>query len=96
VEHFVKMVSFQSDWKYFEHEGTKYKVTFGSKPIVLPFALQLKKFELERYPGSQSPSSYASQVQVIDGDEKFPYRIFMNNVLDYLGFRFYSIFVRYG
>ncbi|WP_291117947.1 cytochrome c biogenesis protein [Flavobacterium sp. UBA6135] len=90
VEHFVKMVSFQSDWKYFEHEGTKYKVTFGSKPIVLPFALQLKKFELERYPGSQSPSSYASQVQVIDGDEKFPYRIFMNNVLDYLGFRFYQ------
>lgn len=90
VEHFVKMVSFQSEWKYFEHEGNKYKVTFGSKPIVLPFALQLQKFELERYPGSQSPSSYASQVQVIDGDEKFPYRIFMNNVLDHRGFRFYQ------
>jgi cytochrome c-type biogenesis protein CcsB len=90
AEHFVKMVSFQSEWKYFDYKGKKYKVTFGPKPVVLPFALQLKKFELDRYPGSQSPSSYASQVQVFDGDNNFPYRIFMNNVLDHRGYRFYQ------
>lgn len=45
---------------------------------------------MERYPGSTSPSSYASEVTVLDQKEEFPYRIFMNNVLDYKGYRFYQ------
>src|SRR5690606_18141126 len=48
------------------------------------------EFQLERYPGSESPSSYASEVMVIDGDTKIPFRIYMNNVLDYGGYRFYQ------
>ena len=68
--------------------------TINYKPIEvsLPFALRLQKFELERYPGSMSPSSYASEVQVLDekGNVIKPYRIFMNNVLDFEGYRFYQ------
>jgi len=65
-------------------------LSYGAKEIRLPFALQLKDFQLERYPGSMSPSSYASEVKVIDGNETFDYRIYMNHVLDYRGYRFFQ------
>ncbi|MCL6260234.1 cytochrome c biogenesis protein CcsA [Aquiflexum sp. TKW24L] len=89
-EAYVKMVSFNPGWSTFSHEGNEYAITYGPKPIHLPFGLYLNAFELERYPGSQSPASYASEVMVMDKGEDFPYRIFMNNVLDYKGFRFYQ------
>lgn len=67
-------------------------VSYGSRTIELPFALKLKDFQLERYPGSNSPSSYASEVEVIDAAEKetMPFRIYMNHVLDYRGYRFFQ------
>ncbi|CBG39390.1 cytochrome c biogenesis protein CcsA [Helicobacter mustelae] len=67
-------------------------VGWGNHQIFLPFKIKLQKFELERYPGSMSPSSYASEVEVLDSDGKtiMPYRIFMNNTLDYEGYRFYQ------
>ena len=55
----------------------------------LPFSVELKKFTLTRYPGSSSPSSYESEVVVhVDGETR-PERIFMNNVLDVKGYRFF-------
>jgi cytochrome c-type biogenesis protein CcsB len=71
-------------------DGKKYTIAYGPREEMLPFALKLRAFELERYPGSQSPSSYASEVSVVDHDNSFPYRVFMNNVLDYKGYRFYQ------
>lgn len=66
-------------------------LAWGTDAIALPFSLKLTNFELERYPGSHSPASYASQVEVLDGDKPpFPFRIFMNNVLDYGGYRFFQ------
>ena len=56
----------------------------------LPFAIFLKDFQLDRYPGSESPSSFASEIEVLDGDYTFDYRIFMNNVLNYRGYRFFQ------
>ena len=50
----------------------------------------LRDFQLERYPGSQSPSSFAAEVTVKDGDHVKDHRIFMNNVLDYRGYRFFQ------
>ncbi|HSI76134.1 MAG TPA: cytochrome c biogenesis protein CcsA [Lunatimonas sp.] len=90
TEAYVKLVSFNPSWTSFSHQGENYTVTFGPKAIPLPFGLYLNAFELERYPGSQSPASYASEVMVMDNADEFPYRIFMNNVLDYKGFRFYQ------
>ena len=57
---------------------------------ILPFSVELKKFTLTRYPGSSSPSSYESEVIVhVDGESR-PERIFMNNVLDVKGYRFFQ------
>jgi len=65
-------------------------VTYGSKLIELPFSLYLTDFQLERYPGSNSPSSFASEVILKDGALEMPYRIFMNNILKYEGYRFFQ------
>ena len=76
----------------FDFAGIPVDVRVGNRTILLPFALKLDKFDLERYPGSNSPSSYASDVTVIDknNNKEFPYRIYMNNVLDYGGYRFFQ------
>ncbi|OBQ56627.1 cytochrome c biogenesis protein CcsA [Tamlana sp. s12] len=65
-------------------------LSYGAESIITPFSIKLNDFQLERYPGSTSPSAYASEVSVIDGDEVMPYRIYMNHVLDYEGYRFFQ------
>jgi cytochrome c-type biogenesis protein CcsB len=90
TERYLRLVRLRPGWHQFQHAGQTYSFTYGPKELKLPFALQLKHFELERYPGSQSPASYASNMQVVDGANQFPYRIFMNNVLDHKGYRFYQ------
>lgn len=76
----------------FDLGDAQFALDWGNKEILLPFSLKLKKFELDRYAGSMSPSSYASEIEVIDEKNGvvFPYRIFMNNVLDYGGYRFFQ------
>ncbi|MEA2049282.1 MAG: cytochrome c biogenesis protein CcsA [Campylobacterota bacterium] len=68
------------------------KVSYGSKPLSIPFAIRLNDFQLDRYPGSMSPSSYASEVTVIDkaNNKEFDYRIFMNSTLIYGGYQFFQ------
>ena len=70
----------------------KFALDWGSRAIILPFAIALKDFQLERYAGSMSPSSYTSEVVIIDtlNNIEEPHSIFMNNVLDYGGFRFFQ------
>lgn len=72
--------------------GVDVSLRYGAKEIPVPFSITLKDFELERYPGSMSPSSYASEVQVVDKENgvNIPYRIYMNHVLDYKGYRFFQ------
>ena len=73
-------------------DGWEIAVSYGSRIIKLPFSLKLVDFQLERYPGSMSPSSYASEVVVVDPEKKveMPFRIYMNHVLDYRGYRFFQ------
>ena len=87
---FFPNVSYKPKWLGFDVEGKTYHFTYGPMAKQLPFALHLNAFELERYPGSQSPESYASEVMIMDEGEEWPYRIFMNNVLDHKGYRFYQ------
>lgn len=62
----------------------------GNTLHTLPFSIELKDFILTRYPGSSSPSSYESEVIVhVDGQSN-PARIFMNNILDVKGYRFFQ------
>lgn len=66
--------------------------TYGADPIYLPFALKLNEFQLEKYPGSDSPASFASEITLIDGEKnvKRDVRIFMNNTLNYRGYKFFQ------
>ncbi len=72
--------------------GTSVEIEYGALSHRLPFGIKLRDFVLERYPGSNSPSSYASEITVIDTLSKteMPYRIFMNNILKYEGYRFFQ------
>lgn len=67
-------------------------VMLGYKAYELPFSLKLNEFQLDRYPGSDSPSSFASEITLIDENKgvERPFRIFMNNILEYGGYRFYQ------
>ncbi|MGB0431910.1 MAG: cytochrome c biogenesis protein ResB, partial [Bacteroidia bacterium] len=79
-----------SSFRTLEIDNTKLKLALGPEKIQLGFQLHLTDFELKRYPGSTSPSEYSSHLEVINGNERFPYTIFMNNVLDHKGFRFFQ------
>jgi len=72
--------------------GVMVNISYGAKEIPLPFSIKLNKFELDRYPGSMSPASYASEITLIDKKAKLnePYRIYMNHVLEYKGYRFFQ------
>ena len=74
----------------FSLDGLNFRLSYGAKQIQLPFFVKLRDFQLDRYPGSMSPKSYASEVTVIDKDKTFDFRIFMNHVLDYKGYRFFQ------
>lgn len=62
----------------------------GTRVEKLPFQLELTDFRLHRYPGSESPSSYESSLRIhIDGEVREA-EVFMNNVLDLKGYRFFQ------
>jgi hypothetical protein len=42
-------------------------VSYYRKQVMLPYSLRLERFAIEHYEGSMSPSSYSSQVTVMDG-----------------------------
>ena len=39
---------------------TQFSISYGAKKVPLPFSIKLNKFIMERYPGTNSASSYAS------------------------------------
>ncbi|RKS92576.1 cytochrome c-type biogenesis protein CcsB [Flavobacterium limicola] len=67
-----------------------YSFFYGSKAYVLPFKIKLNDFIAQKYPGTEkSYSSFESKVTVQD-TEPFDARIYMNNVLDHKGYRFFQ------
>lgn len=70
--------------------GLQVSMGFGSKIINTPFGMKLRDFQLDTYPGSSNPSSFASEITVIDNGVETDYRIYMNNILDYGGYRFFQ------
>ncbi|MFB9080380.1 cytochrome c biogenesis protein CcsA [Flavobacterium procerum] len=69
----------------------EYSLFYGSKAYVLPFKVRLNDFIADKYPGTEkSYSAFKSKVTVQDSTETFDADIFMNNVLDYKGYRFFQ------
>ncbi len=75
-----------------QFDDLRLEASYGTKEIKVPFSIKLNKFILDKYPGTNSASSYASEVTVVDPgkDVNMDYRIFMNNILDYGGYRFFQ------
>jgi len=75
--------------------GLDFNMSYGSKEIELPFSIKLNDIVAERYPGTDPSTygigfkSYESKVTVED-DKPFDARIYMNNVLDHQGYRFFQ------
>lgn len=68
-----------------------FHLKFGSRAIELPFSLQLDDFIATRYPGTTDVyKSYKSKVTILDNQDKKPFEIYMNHVLDYKGYRFFQ------
>ncbi|MDN3723675.1 cytochrome c biogenesis protein CcsA [Aequorivita sp. SDUM287046] len=75
-----------------EIAGLKVYTGYGSESIELPFSITLNDFIAEKYPGTEKGySSFKSKVTVINDDKThFDADIFMNNVLDHQGYRFFQ------
>ena len=72
--------------------GLFFSIAYGAKIIETPFEVGLTDFRLLKYPGSESPSSYESDITIKDDLNKVDesYNLFMNHVVDYGGFRFFQ------
>ncbi|WP_179339467.1 cytochrome c biogenesis protein CcsA [Winogradskyella ludwigii] len=72
--------------------GLEIALQYGPKILKLPFEIKLNDFIAEKYPGTEKAySSYESRVTVFDKEKgDFDYRIYMNHVLDYRGYRFFQ------
>ncbi len=77
-------------FKQISIDGLNIMLGFGPKVYTTPFALRLEDFVMETYPGSSSPSAYESHVTIIDEGKESPYKIYMNNVLNHKGYRFFQ------
>ncbi|MEO0470120.1 MAG: cytochrome c biogenesis protein CcsA [Bacteroidota bacterium] len=75
-----------------DFEDLSFSVAYGAKELELPFSIHLNDFIMDRYPGTNSPVSFASEVQLIDQREQLQmdYRIYMNNILNHDGYRFFQ------
>ncbi|MCK0157076.1 cytochrome c biogenesis protein CcsA [Cellulophaga sp. F20128] len=70
--------------------GLDFVLSYGSKVYTLPFGIKLNDFIAEKYPGTESGyASFMSRVTVED-EKSFDYDIFMNNILDHKGYRFFQ------
>lgn len=76
--------------KQFKINDLNFRAWYGAKQRRTPFSVKLNDFQLEKYPGSESAASFASEVTVIDKKETFDFRIFMNNILDHKGYRIFQ------
>lgn len=71
---------------------TQLAISYGARVQTLPFSLKCNDFILEKYPGTENPSSYASEVTLMDPSKNLTenHRIFMNNILEHQGYRFFQ------
>ncbi|CAA6803161.1 MAG: Putative cytochrome C-type biogenesis protein [uncultured Sulfurovum sp.] len=78
--------------KRFSLDGVNINMRVGAKLIDVPFSIKLEDFKLQRYPGSNTPSSYSSDVVLIDKEQNItmPYKIYMNHILDHRNYRFFQ------
>ena len=89
----IWMVSLAIDQpQAFTLDGRTYELSLRRTRIYLDFALTLLEFRHDRYPGTDIPRNFSSQVKLVsaDGKENREARIYMNNPLRHGGYTFYQ------
>ena len=76
----------------FKLNNLRLQLEYGAIRKPIPYKIHCRDFQLDKYPGSESPSSFASEVTLIDEkkNKNWNKRIFMNHVMDYEGYRFFQ------
>jgi len=74
----------------FVHEGKTYEVNLRKLRQYLPFSITLNQFTHEKYPGTDIPKRFVSDVVVASETGKFPYTISMNQPMRHGGMTFYQ------
>ena len=76
----------------FAMNNVMYQLEYGSIRKPIDFQVLCKDFKLDKYPGSESPSSFSSDLTIMDQKRKVKKdrKVFMNNVMDYDGYRFFQ------
>lgn len=72
--------------------GLRVYLSYGAKELKLPFSITLNDFIADKFPGTDKGySAYRSKLTVNNSDtDFFDYDVYMNNVLDHGGFRFFQ------
>ena len=74
----------------FDHEGRTYELSMRPRREYLPYAITLKKFSHDVYPGTDIPKNFSSLVRLSASGEERDVLIFMNQPLRYDGKAFYQ------
>lgn len=76
----------------FIHEGREYEIGMRFRREYLPFSLTLTDFVHERYPGTQIPKNFQSDVRLLNPEtgEDRDLSVYMNNPLRYGGWVFFQ------
>jgi ABC-type transport system involved in cytochrome c biogenesis permease subunit len=86
------LYSTQKQNNEFQLDGTKYELNLRFTRYYKPFRVELVKFRFDRYPGTQKPKNYSSDVKVYDesGELVREQTIRMNEPMRYEGETFYQ------
>jgi len=76
----------------FECDGRRWTIQLRPRRYYLPYSITLRKFTHERYPGTEIPKNFSSDVILNDPDEGEPRKvlIYMNHPLRHAGQTFYQ------
>ena len=78
------------DAQEFKDEAKTYQLSLRRARHYVPFALRLDKFTHEKYPGTNTPRRFASDVTISEGASSFTYNISMNQPLRHAGLTFFQ------
>jgi ABC-type transport system involved in cytochrome c biogenesis permease subunit len=78
------------DAQTFADAGKTYDLSLRRTRYYVPFTVQLDKFTHEKYPGTETPRRFASDVQIKEGESSFAYNISMNQPLRHAGLTFFQ------
>jgi ABC-type transport system involved in cytochrome c biogenesis permease subunit len=78
------------DAQTFEDAGKTYELSLRRTRYYVPFTVQLDKFTHEKYPGTETPRRFASDVTLKEDASSFPFNISMNQPLRHAGLTFFQ------